>query len=403
MNCAKRALNVAADVRISDECVTVASEFYTFWMICVGDRGLLSRLSRIRRIWLCVAGLAWVFGGAALWAQGAPVTTDEPIPTLHVYTNLLQIPTLVLGAKRERLKKPIAESRFSVSIDDGPWFRATHVRPEGDDPISLSILLDLGGGAVDLMPKIDDAIASLAPLSLHAGDRVSVYGLDCDLVGSVNDFSADSARLKAGVDAALLPWVTRTHARPKGRCKQSIHLWDALTYVATKLSKRPGRRVILVVSDGHDEGSRYTWNELRLYAESAGVAVFGLSYRPDYADDIRRTSQQWSYENPFHSLCELSGGEVLGSSVRSLAETLENFTTTLRERYIVEFPRPSNGTAGAHGMEVRIAKAGDYFVRPAGISVPVADAAVLTDPTTVSAGPKEAPVEGNRRIMTKPQ
>jgi hypothetical protein len=86
-----------------------------------------------------------------------------------------------------------------------------------------------------------------------------------------------------------------------------------------------------------------------------------------------------------------------------LAKTLENFTTTLRERYIVEFPRPSNGTAGKHGMEVRIGRGGGYFVRSTGIAMPMPDAAVLTDPTTVSSGPKEAPVEGTRRIMTKPQ
>jgi hypothetical protein len=354
-------------------------------------------------MWLCAASLGWVLSGTALRAQSAPAAKDEPIHTLHVYTNVIQIPTLVLGPNRERLRKPIAEGRFSVSIDDGPLFRATHVRPEGDDPISLSILLDVSGDAANFMPKMGDAIANLAPLYLHSRDRVSVYGLDCDLVGPANDSSAENAQLKEGVDDALLLWTTRMHTKHKDRCKQSIHLWDALAYVAAQLSKRPGRRVILVVSDGHDQGSRYLWNEVRLYAQAEGVAVFGLSYRPDYANDVRRASQQLNFENPFNSVCELSGGEVLGSSARALRETLENFTTTLRERYIVEFPRPSNGTAGSHGMEVRIAKGGEYFIRSAGISVPLPDAALLKDPTTVSAGPKDAPVEGNRRILSKPQ
>jgi hypothetical protein len=40
---------------------------------------------------------------------------------------LIQIPTLVLGPNRERLKKPIAEKRFSVRIGNESWFRATHV------------------------------------------------------------------------------------------------------------------------------------------------------------------------------------------------------------------------------------------------------------------------------------
>jgi hypothetical protein len=39
--------------------------------------------------------------------------------------------------------KPVAANRFSVSLDGGPQFRATYVRLERDDPISLSILIDV--------------------------------------------------------------------------------------------------------------------------------------------------------------------------------------------------------------------------------------------------------------------
>ena len=91
---------------------------------------------------LCVLGLAAGWSGVSLVGQEPTAVVDGGVPTLHVYTNLIQIPTLVLGPDRERLKTPIAESRFSISIDNGPWFRVTHVRMEGDDPVSLSILLD---------------------------------------------------------------------------------------------------------------------------------------------------------------------------------------------------------------------------------------------------------------------
>ena len=100
---------------------------------------------------------------------------------LHVYANLIQIPVVVLSPFRTPLA-PIAPSRFSISLDSGPQFRATHVRPEGDDPISLSILLDARGSQDDLLPKIDAAIADLAPLSLQARGHVSIYALDCSLI-----------------------------------------------------------------------------------------------------------------------------------------------------------------------------------------------------------------------------
>ncbi len=368
----------------------------------MGDLGLLCWLSRTRRI-LCLAGLATVLRGVALMAQDTPNPQGEPIHTLHVYTNVLQIPTLVLGPNRERIKKPIAENRFSVSIDDGPWFRATHVRQEDDDPISLSILLDVSGDSENLMPKMAEAIAGLAPLSLHPKDHVSVFALDCSMVRSLNDVPADDASLKTGVERALEPSTTQTQDRRKAKCGERGHLWDAIGHLAVELDKLPGRRVILVVSQGKDDGSTRTWNEVRAYAQSAGVAIFGMTYVPPYAQNTGQAFRRTSTEDLFNSLCELSGGMVFLSSTRSLESSLKTFTTTVRERYIVEFPRPSNATSGEHGMRVKIAKGDLNFVRSAGIAVPIPDPALLADPTTVSAGPQQTPEMGNRHTMSKPQ
>jgi hypothetical protein len=376
--------------------------WHTFWMAGTGDLELLCWFRWTRRI-LCSVGMATVLSGVALIAQDTPNPQGEPIHTLHVYTNVLQIPTLVLGPNRERIKTPIVQSRFSVSIDTGPWFRATHVRQEGNDPISLSILLDVSGASENLMPKMAETIAGLAPLSLHPKDHVSIYALDCSLVRSLNDWPADGANLKVGVEKALESWMERREEKQKPDCSQRAHLWDAIGHLAVELSNLPGRRVILAVSEGKDDGSTRTWNEVRAYAQSAGVAIFGLTYVPSYAQDTGRAFRRWSTEDPFHLLCELSGGMVFLSSTRSLESSLTTFTTTVRERYIVEFPRPSNATSGEHGMQVKIAKGDLDFVRSAGISVPIPDPALLTDPTTVSVGPQQAPEIGNRHTMSKPQ
>jgi hypothetical protein len=348
---------------------------------------------------VCAVGLVAGWSGIIVAAQEKPVAQDEPIPTLHVYANLIQIPTLVLGPHHERLKTSIAESQFSVSIDNGPWFRATHVRMEGDDPISLSILLDVSGGGAELMPKMADAIAALAPLSLHPKDHVSIYALDCSLIQSLNDVSAESGRLKVGVDKALESWMVRKRNNHGSNCRQSLHLWDVLAYITSELYKLPGRRVILAVSQGEDEGSVHSWNELRTYAQATGVAVFGLT---NFPLAVLGNNLLWRSENPFHSLCELSGGLLFWISTNSPQEPLKQFVTTVRERYIVEFPRPANSTPGAHSMEVKIAKSDD-FIRSAGISVPIPDAAVLADPTTVPSDPTLTPELGTRKIMEKPQ
>ena len=92
---------------------------------------------------------------------------------------------------------------------------------------------------------------------------------------------------------------------------------------------------------------------------------------------------------------------MLLSTTTSLEFTLQRFVTVLRERYIVEFPRPANSTSGQHAMNVQVAK-GNYFIRPAGISVPIPDAALLADPTTVPSDPSRTPKQGTRKPLAQP-
>jgi hypothetical protein len=355
---------------------------------------------RLRWRWVMCAARLWVWGvGLAAGLSGTLLAQEGATPTLHVYANTIQIPVLVLGADREPTAA-IDPGRFEVSLDGGPKFRATHVRREGDDPISLAILLDVSGQEKELMPKIGEAIAGLAPLSLTARDHVSIYALDCKLLRSSDDVPADQEGLKRGVDAALKAWTNRGVGKHGAGCQHPVHLWDALAFVTYALSSVPGRRVILAVTKGNDGGSKHSWNELRTYAQASGVAIFGLVYVPEEPGLLHFLNV--GYESPFNSVCELSGGMLLTASRRTVARVLKRFTTLQRERYIVEFPRPFKSEAGEHSLVVTIDKS-DAFIRSAGITVPIPDPAVLADPLTVPSDPSHTPEYGKRRILTAPQ
>jgi hypothetical protein len=346
--------------------------------------GLASGLMvRTAALWVCGLSLA-------TWSAAALPAQDDRTPTLHVYANLVQIPTLVVDRDQGPVA-PIAEGRFFVSVDGGPKFRVTHVRPEGDDPISLAIVLDVSQAFPNLTMGIDDAIAGLAPLSLHAKDHVSVYSMDCKLVRSVNGAPADSVTLKQAVDVALQPWKTHGRERWTSECKEPTNLWDSLAAVSRALSQQPGRRVILVVTDGLDRGSKTTWNELRELAQERGVAIFGLSQT---GDSMFRVGSR-----TFNSLCEMSGGIVLTASEKDIAEQLKRFAALVRGRYIVEFPHPVDTMGGEHGMEITIEKS-DAIALPTGIGIPVDDPAILKDPTTVPLDPSSVPQMGKKKVIS---
>ena len=392
----------------------VGDFWHTFGMArFVEQLGRGPSVAQSMRFSICALGFLAVWVGWGLRAQDVPIPKDGTVLTFHVYMNLIQIPTLVLWPTREPINKPIDAGKFSISIDSGPWFPATHVRQEGEDPISLSILLDLSGDTAKLMPKIGDALASLAPLSLRARDRVSIYGLSCGSIMSIHEVPAASERLKKSVELALEPWMQRKKDKHAVKCEEGVGLWDGLALVSVRMTDSPGRRVILVVTDGNEKGSKHTWSEVTEFAQDAGIAVFGLSYSVDAAiGDMtlpsRRaggTYRQMGLGSPdvsqFISLCEMSGGIVTRMDERrwSLQETLQRFVQMVRQRYIVEFPRPSNSTAGKHDLQVKVGK-DEYLIQPSGVSVPIPDPALMSDPTTV---PSHTPEQGPRKPVPKPQ
>ena len=195
----------------------------------------------------------------------------------------------------------------------------------------------------------------------------------------------------------------------------------ALAEVAARMMDSPGRRVILAVSDGQDKGSKHSWSEVTDFAQASGIAVFGISHDAEpvmgspmvpsrrgggvyiQGGTIQAGSTASAGDAHFISLCEMSGGIVTRmDDRRSLQEILREFVQMVRQRYIVEFPRPSNSTPGQHGMDIKIAK-GSYLIRAAGVSMPVPDAALMADPTTVPSDPSRTPEQGSRKPVTKPQ
>jgi hypothetical protein len=322
-------------------------------------------------------------------AAGLPA--QDAAPTLHVYANLVQVPTLVLQQDRRPLAAPVAPGRFFVSFDGGPKFRATQARLEGDDPITLSILLDLQQPFPTLMSSFGAATAGLAPKWLTTKDHVSIYSADCDVVRSADDVPAGAEALRGGVAQGLHLWTLRGSAHEKQGCPTPANLWDSLAKVGQEMRNRPGRRVILVVSDGLDRGSKNSWDGVRDFARENGIAVFGLIQPADVFGAYHAGFP--SSEDTFNALCEQTGGMVLVASENDLGAQLQQFTSLLRGRYIVEFPRPLSTTPGTHRMTITIDRMQAY-VMPTGIGVPADDPAVLKAPTTVPVNPASVPQLG---------
>ncbi len=361
-------------------------------------------LSQLRQLLLGAAMLA--VGTASIAQTSAPATPQAELPplaTLHVYEDLVQVPTLVLSDKRLPVK-PIPQDRFSMSLDFGPRFQPTHVRLEGDDPIALAIVLDVSGAEDRLLPTMDAALAQLAPQWLHPHDSISIYTLGCTLKRTFLNAPADAEAMKRGVDHVLQ--AAQLEQKEKGAvCEHTPRTWSSLGYVVQELQGTPGRRVILAVTDGHDRGSDRPWRKLKSLAQQEGVAIFGMTERvmsKGPYGGVRVTSGDRTSEDPFLNVCELSGGMILSTTDTQLPFDLKQFVELLRGRYIVEFPLALHTLPGEHGIMVWVAHT-NAFIRPAGVSVTVPDPKLLSDPMSLPNDPQKEPPMGTRRVLRPSQ
>ena len=170
----------------------------------------------------------------------------------------------------------------------------------------------------------------------------------------------------------------------------------------------PGRRVILVISDGADRHSVNDWLTVARFAGNKSIAIFGI--RPVYSPTAMTASgfdDGWLTtveSDPFGMLCGSSGGLVLDGdkSKRMMAGQIQRLITMLRNRYIIEFPRPANGTAGFYGSMCR-SRDPSAIVRPAGIAFPPRERDPKQPDGTVPQDPSQMPLVGSKHEETKPK
>ncbi len=139
------------------------------------------------------------------------------------------------------------------------------MRQEGDDPISLSVLLDVQGkDEVKLMPKMAEALAELVPQYLGPKDHVSVYALDCVLARATGNIPADADDLVASVNQLLRPWKDHIADKSVFMSAQGTSVGRGVEMMTQGRRPSGGRaKVILLMTDGRDKGSKHSWGEVR--------------------------------------------------------------------------------------------------------------------------------------------
>ena len=314
---------------------------------------------------------ARLYGTAALLsvspALQAAVQPPAPMPTQltmnagPVYTSSVdsahssypQFPTLQIQVELPAGTSPDLETpaAFRLAIDGRHSVTASRVQTLASTGYGLSASLSLDvSGSMNGAP-LNAVRAGLTKFVNDAGphDKVAIQTIADD-----SRWDVDWNDSRARVHTALDQLATR------GRLTR---LWDGLTIAIQHLPASPLARRLIVISDGHDEGSHHSEDQVIAAARAAGIPI----------DAIGITRSDPAYLQALQQLATATGGQFRAAKdTNELEQLVGSGITRLKATPVVSFEvARSLGDGKAHHFDITWTHDGSPSMAEAAAVLPV--------------------------------
>ena len=312
------------------------------------------------------------------WSQLAPSTDappvstapaqpeeEKPIATLNVNVDLVTL-FFTVKDKSGMLVPHLTKDDCSVTDEKVPQ-TIKNFAAESNLPLTLGILIDTSGSQERVLPLEQDAGARFLQRVIKSKDQAFVVSFDVN-VDLLQDFTNSTHLLSralnkaeintAGGNGSGIPGLgggtVPTIGDPKGTL-----LYDAV-YQASfeKLNSETGRKALILLTDGEDEGSRRKITEAIAAAQKSNVIVYVILI----ADRGRYYSQGMWYTgfSAMKRLTEETGGRVIdvGNNGPKLEAAFSLIEEELRTQYIASY-KPKDATMDGKFHKVGVECKGD--------------------------------------------
>jgi len=226
---------------------------------------------------------------------------------------------------------------------------------ERDRPLTLGILVDRSATQAKTMGLERDSGARLLQQLAGPGNEEFLIGFagDVDLLADVTDDASAVGRKLARVQAS----EDTGSAAEFGGARGGTLLYDAVYLAANDLMEREaGRKVLVLLTDGYDDGSQMDRKAATEAALKAHAAVYVLAIGAARFDG--GTRGHWGMGD-VERMARETGGRVLevGTDPRKLGEALAALREELRWQYLASFtPAAGETDGGFHAVKVSCGK-----------------------------------------------
>jgi VWFA-related protein len=311
--------------------------------------------------------------------MGGVLLAQDQMPTIKVDVDVVNILASVRD-KRGALIPTLQKEDFIV-LEDGKAQTIKYFTKETDLPLTIGLLVDVSGSQRNLIDIERSAASQFFRDVLRKKDLAFLisFGEENELL---QDYTGSARLLTEGLSqlrvssgvGGIHPGPVPTMGGPRGTV-----LYDAIYLAADeKLKGEVGRKVIVVITDGVDQGSRMTRNQAIEAAQKADAVIYSIDYSDPraYGGGFGSFGGGGLGEGELRKMSDETGGRVYKVDRRhSLEDVFKELQDEMRSQYSIAYT-PSNEVkdGGYRHLDVRLAnkelkaqaRKGYYAIKPQG-------------------------------------
>ena len=296
----------------------------------------------------CVFIVLAALGVCALggWRQAQnPVAAPGQDGVIRVNVELVNILFTVKAKKGGQLIPNLEKQDFKVS-EDGKQQTIQRFSRETDLPLTLGLLIDVSASQERLVDIERQAASQFFSSVIRKKDEAFLisFGHSTDLL---QDYTSSARQLSAalrGLQAdGQMPTmgpvpIPNTGPVPTSGAAKGTLLFDAV-YLASneKLKSEVGRKAMILITDGEDQGSTYNVKNAIEAAQRADAIIYSIYY-VDRGFYYAAGMMGGGGERDLQKMSEATGGHVFTVSERHpLSEIFNQIQEELRNQYSIGY------------------------------------------------------------------
>ena len=208
-------------------------------------------------------------------------------------------------------------------------------------PLTIGILLDTSGSQTNVLPLEQESGATFLRDVLTPKDEAFLISFDIN-VDLLTDYTNSPREIKRAIDKASINTGAGTGSVTGNGTPRGTLLYDAVYLAAhDKLRQEAGRKILVMLTDGGDQGSQETLKTATEAAQKANAIVYVILI----ADRGFYGGFQMGYsgDRDMEKLATDTGGRVInvGNNGKRLEEAFNQIQDELRTQYLASYT-PTN-------------------------------------------------------------